>query len=127
MNKRSYMKILLTILQIGVLYGVSVIGDLLVNILKIPIPGSILGLLLVLLGLHTKVIPVTFIKEGAGFILVILPLFFIPATIGVIQYPELLSIKGMLMILMVIVSTLLTIIVVGRISKWYESKMEVER
>lgn len=127
MNKRSYMKILLTILQIGALYGVSVIGDLLVNILKIPIPGSILGLLLVLLGLHTKVIPVTFIKEGAGFILVILPLFFIPATIGVIQYPELLSIKGMLMILMVIVSTLLTIIVVGRISKWYESKMEVER
>lgn len=92
--------------------------------LKIPIPGSIIGFLLLFGCLHFKIIRVTYIKEGAGFILVVLPLFFIPSTVGVIQYPELLSLKGMMLIIIVIVSTLLTMVVAGHASQWLEMKKE---
>lgn len=120
-NKKNFTKVSLIIIQIGLLYGLSLVGNLVAGVLEIPIPGSILGLLILLLGLYLNLIPVTFIQHGAGFILVILPLFFIPSTVGVIQYPELLSPSGFILVLIVMVSTLITMIVVGRVSEW-ESK-----
>lgn len=122
MDKNFYSKVLLVILQIGFLYGLNMVGNLVAIMLKIPIPGSIIGLLILLIGLYLNIIPVTFIQHGAGFILVILPLFFIPSTVGVIQYPELLSLKGVALILMVMVSTFITMIVVGRVSEWERKK-----
>ncbi len=118
------MKVLLIIIQIGLLYVISMIGEFIAKGLHLPIPGSIIGLLLLFVCLHFKIIPETYIKDGAGFILVILPLFLIPATVGVVQYPELLSLNGMLLIIIVMVSTFLTMIVVGRSSQWYEVKKE---
>lgn len=122
MDKNFYSKVLLVILQIGFLYGLNMVGNLVAIMLKIPIPGSIIGLLILLFGLYLNIIPVTSIQHGAGFILVILPLFFIPSTVGVIQYPELLSLKGVALILMVMVSTFITMIVVGRVSEWDRKK-----
>lgn len=122
MDKKFYLKVLLIILQIGFLYGLNMVGNLVAVMLKVPIPGSIIGLLILLLGLFFKIIPVTFIQDGAGFILVILPLFFIPSTVGVIQYPELLSLNGVVLILMVMVSTFITMIIVGRVSEWESKK-----
>lgn len=115
-------KVFFIIVQIAGLYLLAEIGGLIANLLKIPIPGSIIGLLLLFLGLHYKIIPETYVKEGAGFLLVILPLFFIPATVGVVEYPELLSGKGILLIVLVMVSTFLTMFVAGRMSEWYENK-----
>lgn len=125
MKKKIYIKILLILVQIIFLYGLSILGNLIVSLLNLPIPGSIVGLLLLFMGLHTNSIPVTFIQEGAGFILVVLPLFLIPSTVGVIEYPELLSIRGVMLILMVMVSTFLTMIIVGRVSTFREKKEEV--
>lgn len=122
MDKKFYLKVLLIILQIGFLYGLNMVGNLVAVMLKVPIPGSIIGLLILLLGLFLKIIPVTFIQDGAGFILVILPLFFIPSTVGVIQYPELLSLNGVVLIVMVMVSTFITMIIVGRVSEWESKK-----
>lgn len=122
MKRKVCMQILLIIMQIAFLYGLSMIGHMVVTLLKIPIPGSIIGLLLLFTGLYTKVIPVKLIQEGAGFILVALPLFLIPATVGVVQYPELLTVQGGLLIVLVMVSTLLTMLIVGRVSTLLEKK-----
>ncbi|AOV07651.1 CidA/LrgA family holin-like protein [Sporosarcina ureilytica] len=115
-------KILLIIIQIAGLYLLSALGEFISNILSLSIPGSIIGLLILLIGLYFRIIPESFIKEGAGLLLVILPLFFIPATVGIVQHPEFLSMKGLILILIVMVSTFLTMIVAGRMSEWYEKK-----
>ena len=117
------MKYLLITIQILVLYLFNLLGEIISSMLKLPLPGSILGLLLLFICLHFKVIPDAYIKQGAGFLLVLLPLFFIPATVGIIQYPEFLSGKGILLIVLVMISTFLTLIVAGRVSEVYEAKM----
>ena len=94
------------------------------SLLKLPIPGSIVGLLLLFLCLHFKIVPETYIKDGAGFILVMLPLFFIPATVGIIQYPDFLSGKGAILIGIVMISTFMTMIVSGYSSQFVEKKMK---
>ncbi len=101
----------------------SYIGDWISLLLKLPIPGSIVGLLLLFICLYFKIVPEKYIKDGAGFILVILPLFFIPATVGIIQFPNLLSGQGAILIGIVMVSTFMTLIVSGYSSQIVEKKM----
>lgn len=109
-------------LQIIILYMYSLLGTMIVQTLHIKFPGSIVGLILLFISLYVKIIPVSLIRDGAGFLLGVLPLFFIPATVGVMKYAELLSIHGLLLILSVIVSTVLTIGISGRVCQFLENK-----
>lgn len=120
------MKYFRILCQIGMLYVIFLIGQWITHFLKLPIPGSITGLLLLFFCLYFNVIPENFIKEGAGFMLALLPLFLIPATVGVMNYPEFLSFQGILLLTIVIVSTLITMVVAGRTSQYYEEKTVLE-
>lgn len=121
--KRGFMlKIMKLISQVGILYVFSLIGNWIVEVLKIPIPGSIVGLLLLFCCLHLNILKESYIKDGAGFMLVVLPLFLVPSTVGVIQYPSLLSWNGLLLIVLVMGSTFLTMILAGWMTQWYEMK-----
>ena len=124
MKKYSARRLAILLSQIIALFIFSYVGDLISSLLKLPIPGSIVGLLLLFLCLYFKIIPETYIKDGAGFILVMLPLFFIPATVGIIQYPNFLSGKGVILISIVMVSTFLTMIISGYSSQLVEKKMK---
>ncbi|WP_313891427.1 CidA/LrgA family holin-like protein [Psychrobacillus sp.] len=108
--------------QIIILFLYSLLGTFIVESLHIKFPGSIVGLLLLLLSLQFKIIPVNLIRDGAGFLLAILPLFFIPATVGVMNYPELVSLQGLMLVISVIISTIFTIGVSGRICQYLENK-----
>ncbi|ASK62647.1 hypothetical protein CFK37_11035 [Virgibacillus phasianinus] len=114
------MKIIRIISQIALLYLIFLFGEGLHNILHIPLPGSIIGLLLLLAGLSCKIIPIKLMEDGAGFILKYLPLFFIPATIGIMKYPSLLSWSGVVLLLIVVVSTIITMVTAGTISQFFE-------
>lgn len=115
-------KIIRIILQVFILYLFSLLGSFIVQILHIKFPGSIVGLLLLLGCLYLKIVPVQLIKDGAGFLLGFLALFFVPSTVGVMNYPELLSINGLFLVLSVIISTLITISVTGFLCQKLENK-----
>jgi len=59
----------------------------------------------------------TWIEDGAVFFNNNLPLFFIPATVGIIDYFYLFSGKGFLLIIIVLVSTALVMSVSGLVSQ----------
>ncbi|MDF2065647.1 MULTISPECIES: CidA/LrgA family holin-like protein [Bacillaceae] len=119
-------KYLRVVFQILILYMFSFLGTVIVQSLHIKFPGSIIGLILLFAGLYFKLIPISLIKDGAGFLLSVLTLFFVPATVGVMNYPELLSFQGLLLILSVIISTIITIIISGRVGQYLETKQAVK-
>ncbi|MGE7909201.1 CidA/LrgA family protein [Lysinibacillus xylanilyticus] len=110
------------IVQIGILNIFYYMGVGIVALLHVPLPGSVIGLLLLALSLNFKIIKVEYIQDGAGFLIGVLTLFFIPATVGVIDYPELFSTTGLLIMLAVIASTLISIYVTGLLSQMVEKK-----
>jgi holin-like protein len=110
------------IVQIGILTIFYYMGVGIVSYLHIPLPGSVIGLLLLALSLNFKIIKVEYIQDGAGFLIGILTLFFIPATVGVIDYPELMTFTGLLIILAVIASTLISIYVTGLLTQLIEKR-----
>lgn len=115
-------KIIRIVLQVIILYLFSLIGSWIVQSLSLQFPGSIIGLFLLFSCLYFKIIPVDLIKDGAGFLLTFLALFFIPATIGIMDYPELLSWAGLGMVVSIVISTIITIIITGVFCQYVEGK-----
>ncbi|WP_097072361.1 CidA/LrgA family protein [Ureibacillus xyleni] len=111
------MRIIRTIVQILILYIFYYMGVFIVEMTNLPLPPSIVGLLLLVGCLQLKWIKVEYIQDGAGFLIGFMTLFFIPPMLGIIDYPELLSIKGTILISAVFISTLFTIFFTGIISQ----------
>jgi holin-like protein len=120
----TIMKWLQIVLQICVLYAFTFTGDVIQRAFHIPIPGSIIGLLLLLACLLLHIVPVIFVKDGASFLLSILPLLFIPSMAGVVNYPSLLSATGAVLAAIVVVSTIATIAAAGLMSQFLENRAD---
>ncbi|MEK4878852.1 MULTISPECIES: CidA/LrgA family holin-like protein [Paenibacillus] len=115
------MKIIRIIIQVFLLYLFYLAGDYLQKQLHLPVSGSIVGLLLLFVLLLFRVVPVKWIEEGATTILAYLPLFFIPATAGIVNHMDIFSGRGLLLILILIVSSVLTIAAAAHSSQWLTS------
>ena len=116
------MRIIRTIAQIAILWVFYYIGVFIVEWTNIFIPPSIIGLVLLWALLMLNIINVKLIQDGASFLIAFLTLFFIPSTVGVVEYPELLTISGLLLVLAVFISTVMVIIITGKVSQFIERK-----
>lgn len=116
-------KFIRIIFQVFILYLFSYIGFWVVDSFSLQFPGSIVGLILLFACLYLKIIPVHLIKDGAGFLLAFLALFFVPATVGIMEYPEFFSWLGMGIILSIAISTIITIIVAGKLCQYLERRL----
>lgn len=121
------MKVIRICLQIGILFIFSYIGTYIQTLFHLIIPGSIIGLILLFICLTLKVIPVELIEDGAGFLLGILTLLFVPMTVGIMNYPSLLSWQGLLLLGIVVVSTAITIVISGIFTQRLEKRTEKKK
>ncbi|WP_079528469.1 CidA/LrgA family protein [Halobacillus hunanensis] len=112
------MKTLKIIIQIALLYIFYMVGNWISAQLHLPIPGSIVGVVLLLAALIIGICPVHWVETGSGFLLAYLPLLFIPATVGVMNYFHLFAGSGILLIVIIVVSTLFTMITAGHTSQF---------
>lgn len=116
------MRIIRIIFQIIILYVFYYAGVLIVELTNVPLPASVIGLLLLFIALQLKWIKVEYIKDGATFLIGIMTLFFIPPMLGIIEYPELLSLDGIILMVAVLISTLFAILITSICSQWIEKK-----
>ncbi|MDQ0086664.1 holin-like protein [Paenibacillus anaericanus] len=112
------MRIMRIIAQVVLLYLFYLLGDYLQQLLHLPIPGSIVGLLLLFVLLLCKIIPVKWIEDGSTTVIAYLPLFFIPATAGIVNHMDIFSGRGLLLIVIIIVSSVLTMVAAAHSSHW---------
>lgn len=111
-----------TVIQIGALYVLYIVGSCIQQLLHIPIPGSMVGMLLLFFLLITGIVKEKWIARGANMLLSHLTLLFIPATVGVINYVELFSGKGMWSIVIVMMSTIVVMLFAGLIGQWSQTR-----
>lgn len=68
--------------QFGIIIFISLMGELLKELLPFSVPGSIYGLILMIFALCTGLVKVHQVKEVSDFLLDIMPVPFIPSTVG---------------------------------------------
>ncbi|RJF73128.1 MULTISPECIES: CidA/LrgA family protein [Deinococcus] len=73
-------------LGLGILSGFAALGLGLTHLLHLPLPGSVLGLLLLWVALGTRLIRLHWIEDAADGLLAVLGLLFVPATVGFIDF-----------------------------------------
>ncbi|MCX8677733.1 MULTISPECIES: CidA/LrgA family protein [unclassified Apibacter] len=99
--------------QLGIILLLYFIGELIVFILQIKIPGSILGMLLLLVSLQLNIIKVEDIKEVATFFLNNMLILFIPLGVGLASQWDLISKEWLAIIISIILSTFIVLLTVS--------------
>lgn len=112
------------VFQIGMLYALYRGGEWITDTLNLMIPGSVIGMILLIILLFTRLLKVEWIEEGAGFMVKHLPFFFIPAFIGMMVYYKIFVGKGSLLLIIVIFSTVLVMVVAGMIGELFKRREE---
>jgi len=105
------------LLQIGVIIAFTWLGKCIVSFLHVPIPGSIVGMILLFFSLHSGLIKLNWVQSGATLLISEMLLFFIPAVVGFMQYSWLFGINGLGILFIIVSGTALMMIATAVISK----------
>ena len=97
------------------IFTINYVGILLSKILHLPLPGTIVSLLLLFLMLQFKVLKLEKIENAANFLLLNMTLFFMPPTVKIIDSYDLLEKDLVKIIIIIVVSTFLTMGITGKV------------
>lgn len=108
---------LVTVAQIVFFVAIARLSDALVDWLALPVPGAIVGILLLFALLKLNVVKLRWIDKGADWLLAEMLLFFIPAAVGVIRYKSLVAHSGLRMAAVILISTVAVMACAGWIGE----------
>ncbi|EPR43733.1 LrgA family protein [Desulfovibrio sp. X2] len=92
-------------LQIGVLSAIWWPFDRLASALSLPMPGGVLGMAALLILLLSGRVPAGWLRRGSSSLLDHMILFFVPATLAVLDHRELMSLVGLKVLLVIVAGT----------------------
>lgn len=95
-----------------VIYYLSTLG---VEFFHLPIPGSVLGMILLFTLLSTGIIKEQWLTKVAPPLLKHLSFFFIPIAVGLMEWGDLFLEKGYLLFLPLFISTLVALLITGAV------------
>ena len=110
-NQMKYIK------ESAIIFGITMIGEFLNELLPLPVPAGVYGLFLLLILLCTGLLKLQDIETTGNFLLEIMPILFIPASVGLIESYD--AMKAILVPLIVtcLVSTLVVMGVTGKVTE----------
>mgnify|MGYP000013297327 CR=1 FL=1 len=103
----------LMILQFGVLFAFLVAGELVVKLTGVPVPSSIIGMVLLCASLKCGIVKLEWVDRLSGFLVHNLGFFFVPAGIGLMNCLGLVADQWVPIVCATVVSTVVIIGVTG--------------
>lgn len=115
----------LPVLQLGLLIAFWLLGEAIVRLLGLPLPGGIVGMAMVLILLMFRRLSARAMRRGAQWLLADMLLFFVPAVLAVLDHREFMGLIGLKIIFVIVLSTaavmLVTAFVVDLCCRWREA------
>ena len=103
--------------QFLIILAISFIGEVLHELLPLPIPASIYGILLLFILLKTKLLPLSSVREAARFLVEIMPVMFIPAAVGIMDSWGIIAPSWLKYLTMTVGSTVIVMAVSGLVTQ----------
>ena len=97
-------------------------GEIISRFLDLPIPGNVMGMGLLLLGLTAGWVDVKWLVDAAEILLSNMALFFVPAGVGVMVYSDLIAAEWLPITVATIVSTFVVMAVTGVLAQKLENR-----
>lgn len=103
--------------QIFIIFGITMVGEVLNALLPLPIPAGVYGLFLMLLGLCTGVIKISDVEDVGNFLLDLMPMMFIPVSVGLLDSFQAMKAVFVPLIVISAVSTVIVMAVTGKMTE----------
>ena len=100
--------------QLAVILFISFLGEVLSKLLPFPIPASIYGMVILFVGLLARLIRLEWVKETGLFLLELMPVFFIPFCVGLMDSWVNIVPFWFPLVVIICVTTVIVMIVTGR-------------
>ena len=102
--------------QFGLILAITFAGEVLKALLPLPIPASIYGMVIMLVGLVSGLLRLEDVQDVGDFLIEIMPILFVPAAVGLMDSWG--PMKALLLpsVVMLVVVTVLVIVVTGRVT-----------
>lgn len=123
LDKDEIMKYLKQLIIILIL---SEVGNIVTRFLPIPIPGSVIGLILLYIALETKLIKLNEIETVGNYLKNNMSIMFVPLTVGILNVFDILKLNWINLTIVMVISTLLTMIATGKMADFLSQTKEHE-
>lgn len=109
--------------QFLIIMLISFVGELL-SLLPLPVPASVYGLLILLFCLFTGIIKLKDIEEVADWLILIMPVLFVPSAVSLMNVGY--ELLGDLLVIgiVLIVSTIVVMVVTGKVAQYMIERKE---
>lgn len=104
--------------QFGIILTLTFIVETFKELVPLPIPASIYGLLLMLVLLKMKILSVESVKDASKLLLETMPIMFIPAAVGLLNAWDVISSLLIPLTLVVSVTTVIVMAISGHITQF---------
>lgn len=114
--------------QFGIILLITTLGDVIKYFINLPIPGSIYGLVLMLIALLTKIVKIDDVKDTGLFLIEIMPLMFIPVAANLINMWGKLQAIIIPLIIILPLTTIIVMVFTGKITDYiiYNSEDKIK-
>ena len=106
------------IAQATIILAFTFAGEILNRIIPLPIPASIYGMVILFTALCTGLIKLSAVRETGKFLIYIMPMMFIPATVGLLESWSVMQEFLTAIIVISLVSTVLVMVFTGHITQF---------
>ena len=110
--------------QCLIILVINFAGVIIQNIFNLPLPGTILGMLILFVLLWTKVLKVESIEKVCDFLILNMIIFFLPPAVELLEYMALLKTGFLKIIILLVATTVITMIVTGKTVDFCIKRME---
>jgi len=111
-------------LQLLIIFGFSFIGNVISNVFRLPVPGSILGMILLFLALQFKILEFRHVDEAGSFLINNMTILFLPAGVGIMAKWNLISHFWAQILLIVVGALIMNMLILGKLVEWIKVKFE---
>ena len=109
-----------------IILGIYLIGEFISSILNLPVPGNILGMLILFILLCRKILKIENIEIESECLLSHLLLFFIPEGVGLMPSMDIIKSTWIQIFIVYVITTMVIIGGIGTIIRFISSKKKIE-
>lgn len=109
--------------QFLIIILISFLGELL-SMLPLPIPGSVYGLIILLICLYTGIIKLKDIEAVANWLILIMPVLFVPSAVSLMNVGQELLDNLFIIVIVLLVSTVIVMVVTGKVAQFMIERKE---
>ena len=112
--------------ELSLILGISTVGEILNQVLPLPVPAGVYGLFLMLLLLSSGVIKLEDVEGTGNFLLDNMTPMFIPAGVGIIRYLDQVMQVGVPYLIINVLSTAVVFIMTGCVAQFVMTRTKRE-